>query len=257
MANNVNIVNRGFEYLAQWMGGNYGTAGPGGGGFTIPTVIGWGGANGYNDSAVVTLPGSAPTTTQGTGQWQDVGPFQEFSEARVTVTTGNTSIIGNSVGSGTVTTQFIGTITATQAHTAITNVGTGQVAESFLAFSATKPLSFTVVGGAVTAVQTSLTVNTTGGLANQYYQLNNEVIKITSTAASNLWNIARQQNASTSSTAVLSDTLTFGNIPGAGANNPNGGSAGGGDIFAHAGFVGLSLNNGDSIQFTWQINVTS
>lgn len=249
MTNNVNVVNRGFEYIAQWMGGNYAAAGPGGGGFTIPTVIGWGGANAYNDSAVVVLPATAPGA-QGTGQWFDVGPFQEFSESRVAVTTGNTSIIGNSVGSGTVTTQFIGTITATQAHTAITNAATGQVAESFLAFTTTKPASFTVVGTQGVTSATLLTVNTTGA-ADGYYQMNNEVIHVTNVASA-VWTIARAQNGSTATTAAAGDTVTFGNIPGAAGSNPSNG-----DMFAHAGFVGLSLNNGDSIQFTWQVGVTS
>jgi hypothetical protein len=236
------------------MGGNYASAGPGTGGFTIPTVIGWGGANAYNDSAVVVCPATGPSPTQGTGQWFDVAPFQEFSEARVAVTTGNTSIIGNSLASGTVTTQFVGTMTATQAHTAITNVGTGQVAESFLAFSTTTPASTTINGNQAVTSATLLTVATNAATANGYYQMNNEVLKVTNVTGAGPYTltVSRAQNGSTAQTAVAGDTITNGNIPGAGVSNPNHA-----DIFAHAGFVGLSLNNGDSIQFTWQVGVTS
>lgn len=237
MANNVNVTNRGFEYICQWMAAA--NANGGVAGFTIPSFIGWGGANGYN-AAAANLPAAAPTTTQGTGQWSDVAPFQEFSEARVAAS--STAVTSNTAASGTVTTQYVGTITA----------GSGEsVGESFLVFTATKPSTFTVNGN-VTNVQTSLTVNTTGALANQYFQMNNEVIKISSTAASNVWNIVRAQNGSTAGTAKTNDVLTFGNIPGAGTSNPSNG-----DMFAHAGFQALALNSGDSIQFTWQINVTS
>lgn len=225
------MTNRGFEYLNQFIAG---TAN-----FSIPTFIGWGGANGYN-AASTALPASAPTPTQGTGQWFDVGPFQEFSETRVKAA--STAVTSNTAASGTVVTSFTGTLTATSGES---------VGESFLVMTATKPSAFTVNGN-VTNVQSSLTVNTTGGLANQYFQMNNEVIQISSTAASNVWNISRAQNGSTAGTAKTNDVVTFGNIPGAGASNPSNG-----DMFAHAGFQALALNSSDSIAFTWSVNVTS
>jgi hypothetical protein len=245
VANNVNVVNRGFEYITQWMALTNNNSSNGG--WTVPSAIGWGGANGSNATSTV-LPAAQPTTTQGTGQWFDVGPFQEFSEAR---TIGTASILGNSTGSGTVTTQFVGTITATSAHTALTNVATGEVAESFLAFTTTKPSAYTL-NSAVTAVATAFTV-TTGTLVNGYYQFDNEVVHITAVSSNTIAStVVRAQNGSSANAAASGDTITFGNIPGAGNSNPSNG-----DIFAHAGFVGLSLNNGDSVQFTWQINVTS
>ena len=241
----MNVTNRGFEYITQWMALTNNNASNGG--WTVPSVIGWGGANGSNATSTV-LPASAPTTTQGTGQWFDVGPFQEFSEAR---TVGTASIIGNTAATGTVTTQFVGTITATSAHTATTNASTGEVAESFLAFTTTKPASYTV-NSAVTAGATSFTV-ASGTLVNGYYQLDNEVVHITSVTGNTVASVvSRAQNGSAANAAASGDTLTFGNIPGVGSSNPSNG-----DIFAHAGFIGLSLNNGDSVQFTWQINVTS
>lgn len=252
MANNVNVVNRGFEYICQWMA-NTALTGTPYSNYTIPSYVGWGGANGSNATSTV-LPASQPApsspSTAGTGQWMDVGPFQEFSETRVNGTPA--TLLNNSAGNGTIGTQFVATITATGAHTATTNAATGQIAESFLVFSSTKPLAFTVVGAQASTTATLLTVNTSGGLANQYYQMNNEVIKISSTAASNVWTIVRAQNGSTANAAASGDTVTLGNVPGAGASNPSNA-----DLFAHAGFIGLSLNNGDSVQFTWQINVTS
>lgn len=245
MANNVNVVNRGFEYICQWMA-NTASSGTPYALWTVPSAIGWGGANGSNATSTV-LPAAQPTTTQGTGQWFDVGPFQEFSESRVI---GTASISGNTAASGTVTTQFVGTITATQAHTAVTNVGTGEIAESVLAFTTTKPSAYTL-NSAVTAGATAFTV-TTGTLVDGYYQLNNEVVHITNVTSNTIATVARAQNGSSANAAASGDTITFGNIPGATSANPSNG-----DIFAHAGFVGLSLNNGDSVQFTWMIGVTS
>lgn len=237
MANNVNVVNRGFEYLTQYMANTNNNSSNGG--WTVPTIIGWGGANGYNGAAT-NLPASGPTTTQGTGQWFDVGPFNEFAESRVV---GTPTVVSNTAAAGTVGTQITGTITSLSNQT---------VAESFLAFTTTKPAQFTVTTNNVTAGAGALTVNTSGALANQYYQMNNEVIKISSTAASNVWNIVRAQNGSSAQTAKTTDTLTFGNVPGAGSSNPSSG-----DMFAHAGFIGLALNTNDSIAFTWTVNVTS
>lgn len=236
MANNVNVTNRGFEYLCQYMANasNNSTNG----GWTVPTAVGWGGANGYN-SISTALPGSAPSSTQGTGQWSDVAPYQEFAENR---TVGTVTVTGNTAAAGTVITQVVATITSLTSQS---------VGESFLGFSTSKPSPFTV-NGTVTTVQTSLTVNTAGALANQYYQMNNEVIQVSATAASNVWTITRAKNGSTANPAKANDVLTFGNIPGAASGNPSNG-----DMFAHAGFQALALNTNDSIQFTWQINVTS
>lgn len=189
------------------------------------------------------LPGSAPTATIGTGQWMDVAPYQEFSEARVTPS--SSGLTTATVGSGTVGYFLVGTLTASTGES---------VGESFIGMTATKPASFTVNGN-VTNVQTSLTVNTNGALANQYYQMNNEVIQISSTAASNVWNITRAQNGSSAGTAKTNDVLTYGNPPG--GNSDAGNNPLNGDMFAHAGFQALALNSGDSIQFTWVVSITS
>jgi hypothetical protein len=232
VANNVNVVNRGFEYICQMLAGNIST-------FSIPTYIGWGGANGYNASST-TLPGAAPTTTLGTGQWSDVAPFQEFSEARVKAS--STAITSNTAASGTVSTQYVGTITASTGES---------VGESFLAPTATKPSAYTLNSN-VTSIATAFTV-TTGTLANGYYQMNNEVVQITGVTGNTVAStVVRGTNGSTAGTAKTNDIITFGNIPGAGASNPSNG-----DMFAHAGFQALALNTSDSIQFTWNVSITS
>ena len=94
MANNVNITNRGFEYIAQMIAGSGATYG-------IPSHIGWGTANGYNASSVV-MPAAAPQgfplpgpSTAGMGQWFDVGPYSESTEARVSA--GTPVIVSNNV----------------------------------------------------------------------------------------------------------------------------------------------------------------
>lgn len=230
MANNVNVVNRGFEYICQWMSTGATAT------WIRPTFIGWGGANGYNAASTV-LPGTQPSSTVGTGQWSDIGPYQEFAETR---TSGTASVTSNTAAAGTVVTQVTGTLTSLSSQS---------VGESFLVMSATKPAQYTVTTSNVTAGASALTVNTSGALAGQYYQMNNEVILIGSTASSNVWNITRAQNGSSAQTAKTTDTLTFGNIPGA--------TPATGDLFAHAGFIALALNINDSIAFTWQVNVTS
>jgi hypothetical protein len=230
VANNVNVTNRGFEYLAQYLANAAG--------FTVPSFIGWGGANGYNTSSTA-LPAAGPTTA-GTGQWSDVGPFQEFTETRVNGTPA--TILNNSVGSGTVGVQYQGTLTASAGES---------VGESFLVFTATKPAAY-ALNSNIAATNTTFTV-ATGTLVNGYYQLNNEVVQITAVTSNTVaTTVVRGRNGSTAGTAKTGDVITFGNIPGAGASNPSNG-----DMFAHGGFQALALNTNDSIQFTWQINVTS
>jgi hypothetical protein len=250
VANNVNITNRGFEYICQWMAGNYGS---GAGKYTLPSFIGWGNACGSNATTAV-LPGAQPTTTQGTGQWSDVGPFREFTtEARVAAS--STAVTNNTIGQGTVTTQFVGTITAGANHnTQSSNAEGGSVGESFLAFTATKPYETTLFT-AITSGATAFTVSTAWPAVSTpfYVQVNNEVITVSATATTTTaTSITRGVNGSSANAGAAGDGVSLGNIPGAGANNPN--SA---DMFAHAGFTSLALNSGDSIQFTWQINVTS
>jgi hypothetical protein len=221
-------------------------ANPGSTAYPQPNVVGWGTANGSNATSTV-LPGSAPASsfpsTAGTGQWSDVGPYSEAAENR---TVGTTSVINNSIGSGTVGYQVLATITSGS----IQSIG-----ESFLTMSTVKSSTWTLnTNGLPNGTNTSLTVTTAGSPPGTpfYVQLNNEVLKVTTITSSTVFTIARAQNGSQTASASSGNILTLGNIPGAGTTNPNNG-----DLFAHAGFTALSLNNGDSIAFTWQVNVTS
>lgn len=242
MANNVNVTNRGFEYICQWAANTANTTTPYAN-YTIPTCIGWGTANGSNATSVL-LPATT-TGAQGTGQWMDVAPYFEAPESRVA---GTVSVINNTAASGTVTTQVTATITCTQP-------GGETIGETFLAFTTTKPTASSIATGNMTNVQTLMTVATITAFPSPpfYVQVDNEVILVNTTAASNVFNsITRARNASTAAIHNQNAGVTLGNIPGAGTANPNSG-----DLFAHAGFVGLALNLNDSIAFTWQVNVTS
>lgn len=168
-----------------------------------------------------------------------MAPFQEFTETR---TAAALAVTAATNASGTVGSVYTGTITS---------LSNQSVAESFLVMTATKPSAYTLNSN-VTAIATAFTV-TTGTLVNGYYQLNNEVVQITSVTGNTVASVVvRAQNGSTANTAKTNDIVTFGNIPGAGSSNPSNG-----DLFAHAGFIALALNTNDSIAFTWTVNVTS
>jgi hypothetical protein len=220
--------------------------------FTAPTYVGWGNANGSNATSAV-LPAASPTTTIATGQYSDVGPFREFTtEARAALS--STAVTNNVVTASSVTTTFVGTLTcgATPHNTQSSNGEGGSVGEAFLAFTATKPYETTVFAAVTNGG--SMTVSSTGAPATPFYaQLNNEVILVGTVTSNTVYTISRSQNASgVTNNGAVSDGVCVGNIPGAAATNPNNG-----DMFAHAGFTSLALNTGDSIQFTWNISVTS
>lgn len=249
MANNVNVTNRGFEYMCQWMANTAGTNTPYTS-YTIPTYIGWGTANGSNATSVQ-LPATGPVqsfpgniSTAGTGQWSDVAPYFELTESR---TQGTATVINNVAAGSYSTMQVVGTITASAAES---------VGESFLSFSATKNAATSIATNNVVSGATSMTVAShTGfpGSGNYYVQVDNEVMEVTAGQGTNTWTIARAQNGSAQpSTHLVNTGVTLGNIPGAGTANPNNA-----DMFAHAGFVALALNIGDSVAFTWSVNVTS
>lgn len=242
MANNVNVTNRGFEYICQWMNG----ANPGSTVYPQPNVVGWGTANGSNATSV-NEPATGPVqsfpaniSTAGTGQWSDVAPFLESAEARVS---GTASVTGNTVAGSYSTYQVLATITSSSGQS---------IGESFLVMSTTKPPSSTI-SGTMSNVQTSLTTGTALGIVAPYYvQVDNEVMNVTATASSNILTVTRGVNGSAAAAHATGVGITLGNPPGIGGSNPNHG-----DMMAHAGFQALALNNGDSIAFTWQVNVTS
>lgn len=236
MTNQVNVVNRGFEYVTQYLSTGATAT------WVRPTIIGWGTANGSNATSTQ-LPVAGPGGVQGAGQWYDVAPFFELTEARQS---GTATVTGNSAGAGTITTQVVATLTASTGES---------VGESFLAMTTTKPTMSSVASGNMGAATTAMTVVTITSFPSPpfYVQVDNEVILVSATAASQVFStIVRGQNGSTGAGHNQNAGVTLGNIPGAGTSNPNNG-----DLFAHAGFIALALNSGDSIQFTWQVGVTS
>lgn len=244
MANNVNVTNRGFEYICQWLNG----ANPGSTVWPQPNVIGWGTANGSNATSVQ-LPATGPVqafpaniSTAGTGQWSDVAPFQESAELRIA---GTASVINNTIAGSYSTYQLLGTITSGSAQA---------IGESFIAMSTTKPYETTLNGTLPTGVF-ALTVTTNWPAVSVpfYLQIDNEVIQVSATSSTLIAStIVRAQNGSSAIGHSTGTAVNLGNPPGSGPSNPH--SA---DLFAHAGFQALALNNGDSIAFTWQVNVTS
>jgi hypothetical protein len=162
-------------------------------------------------------------------------------EARVT---GTATVINNTVASSFSTQQVIGTLTAGANES---------VGESFLVMSTTKPVASSVATGNILVGATSFTVASNVFPAAPFYvQLDNEVILVSTTAASNVFSVVvRGQNGSAAAPHNQNAGVTLGNPPGTTALLNNA------DMFAHAGFIALALNSGDSIQFTWQVNVTS
>lgn len=231
------------------MAGNYGPSASSK--FTVPSVIGWGNACGSNATSAV-LPATSPGSSLSTGQYFDVGPFREFTtEARIAAS--STSVTNNVVTASSVTTTFVGTITAGTSHNVqSSNAESGSVGEAFLAFTTSKHSATTIANQVTSTVSGSLTVASGAALPSApfYAQMNNEVILV-GTVSTNTLTISRAQNGSTANASAVGDGVVCGNIPGTTPNTNNG------DMFAHAGFTSLALNSGDSIQFTWNISVTS
>ncbi|MFF4403606.1 hypothetical protein [Streptomyces sp. NPDC001404] len=182
-----------------------------------PKYIGWG-INSTNPTAAST----------------DVAPFQEASEARVT---GTTSVVTTTTTNDTY--QVVGTITSASTQT---------INESILANSATKPGSTTLSAAITTTGATSMTVTSAAAFPSSgtyYIQIDSEVIAVTAGQGTTTWTITRGANGSTAATHSNGATVTLGNPPGTTGNN--------GDLFMHASYTGLALNNGDSLSATFQL----
>lgn len=221
--------------MCQWMNG----ANPGSTTWPQANYIGWGTAMGSNASSVV-MPAAS-------NQASDVAPYSELSEARVV---GTGSIVGNTAATTAVTYQLVGTITASSGESP---------AESFIGMAAAQSIGkgqCTVgVGATYNAAAVSLTVTTLANLPTSYpYQLQagNEVVNVTAGAGTVLTTTRQYNGSGAQPTLPAGSILTVGNVPGSGGSNPH--TA---DTFAHAGFQALALNTNDSIQFTWQITVST
>ncbi|MGW7001411.1 hypothetical protein ACWGCW_00940 [Streptomyces sp. NPDC054933] len=172
-------------------------------------------------------------TGSGTATANDVGPFQEASEARATGTQSSVTVTTTND-----TLQVAGTITAASGET---------ITESILTDSATKPFSTTW------STAPTGTSGTTGTLAasytpanNSYIQSGTEVMQVTAGSGSTSVTVVRAANGSTASTHSNGDTVTAGNAAGSSLVSN-------GNLAMHATYTGLALNTGDSLTSTFKL----
>lgn len=221
MATVVKVTSKGREVIAGRMVGGTPTQ-------VEPLNVGWG-------------TGGVGTGSPYTAGLSDVNMFQEASESRVA---GTSSLVTTTSTNDTY--QVVGTITAGGAKT---------IAEAGLFDTTTKPFSTTVAAGASTVIGSS--TNTSMNLAASYTPANNtwvqvdtEVMKVTAGTGTTTVTVTRGQNGSTAiATIAAADVVTLGNPPGTSTANATG--------FVHATFTGLALSTNDSIQFTFQVQISS
>lgn len=187
---------------------------------TEPKVLAWG----LNPNAL-------------TAATSDVALFQESAEARAGSAT--SSIVTGTTANDTY--QVVGTLTATAARS---------ITEAALADSTTQPATAAVAAGGVVGSAVATTLNTTATFSpgnTNFIQIRNEVMQVTAGSGTTALTVVRGQNGSTAlATIAVADVVTPGNPPG---------QAGivGGNLLTHADFGVITLQNGDSVQFTWKV----
>jgi hypothetical protein len=219
MATTVKVTSKGREVIAGRMIGSSPSQ-------AEPLNVGWGtGGVGTGSPYTVTV--------------NDVNMFQEASESRVA---GASSQVTTTSTNDTY--QVVGTITA---------AGTKTIAEAGLFDGTTKPFSTTVAAGGVVGSNSSTTLNTGATYTpanNTYVQVDTEVMKVTAGTGTTALTVTRAQNGTSAiSTISASDIVTLGNPPGTSTANAT--------MAVHASFTGLALNANDSIQFTFQVQISS
>lgn len=193
---------------------------------TEPNVVAWG-----TNPAEVTAANT------------DIALFTEAPENRVS---GTSSLATTTFTNDTY--QVIGTQTASAER---------KIREVALTNSTTKPFSTTVeAGSGVIGSNSSTELKTAANYtpANKtYVQIRGEVLKVESGEGTKNLTVARAANGSTASSAIASsDVVTLGNIPGpysTGTTAPTTGAT----LFTHSDLSVVSLNSGDSIQWTWTV----
>jgi hypothetical protein len=184
--------------------------------------------------------GGVGTGSPYTATLNDVALFQEASEARVAGT--STFVTTTSTND---TYQVVGTITAAGAKT---------IAEAGLYDSTTKPAAAAVAAGGVVGSAVATTLNTAATFTpgnNNFIQIDTEVMQVTAGSGSTALTVVRGQNGTTAiATIAVADVVQPGNPPGQSGVT-------GGTQMVHATFTGLALNLNDSIQFTFQVQISS
>jgi hypothetical protein len=167
----------------------------------------------------------------------DVGLYKEAAEARVA---GASSFVTTTSSGDTY--QVVGTITSAGAQT---------ISEAALSDAASKPFATTW------ATAPTTTAGTSGTSAASYTPANNsfiqdqsgEVMQVTAGSGGTSLTVVRGANGSTAVTSANGNAITLGNAPGRTDTNAT--------LMVHATFTGLALNASDSIQFTFQVQITS
>lgn len=200
---------------------------------TEPKNIGWG------DSAVTASANP------------DVNMFKPQTEAR---TAGTSTCI--------TTSQLADTYQVTGAITCAT--GGKTITEAAL-FDTTTLSPSTTLAATLVIGGTSMSLGSATGLpgtGNYYMQIENEVVLITAGQTTTLQTITRGQLGSSAAGHAASTPVTLGGDGGANAQFSLGGqtatvaAANGGSCFVHADFGGIALNVNDSINFTFQDQLT-
>ena len=171
----------------------------------------------------------------------DVALFQESTqEARVA---GTSSIV--TVTNTNDTYQVTGTMTCATAPKAI--------CEAALADSTTQPAQGAVAAAGVVGSSSATTLNTAAtfspGNGNDI-QIRTEVMNVVSGSGTSALTVTRGVNGSAAiATIAVGDVVTPGNAPGSTGVT-------GGSLLTHADFAPINLNVGDSIAFTWKVQMT-
>lgn len=174
----------------------------------------------------------------------DVGLFEESPENRIS---GSTALATTSFTNDT----FV--VTGTQTAT-----GTRAITEAGLSNSTTKPFKSEVKAGSTVIGSNSATelkLEATYTPANKtFVQIRGEVLKVEAGEGTANLTVARAANGSTASSAIAAkDAVTIGNIPGPFSTSAEGAPTAGASLFTHADLSVVSLSNGDSIAWTWNV----
>jgi hypothetical protein len=201
-----------------------------------------------------------------TGSATDVALFSEWVGSTMARVSGTSTIISGSVTGDTY--QVSGTMTASGSATICEAglVDTVNNQYSTIVTGTTSPATVAAGASSITGTTTANTILYTTQAFTPYnpgptyLQIRGEVLQITGTAVSGIFTgVQRAQNGSTATATIANgDAIGVGNTPQL-ALFTTGTSAApviGGNTFAHADFGAISLNNGDSIQFTWQVKFT-
>jgi hypothetical protein len=198
---------------------------------TEPFCMGWG----------VTPPAGGPFTANQT----DVAPFNEGPESRIGSGVTTSSLVTTATTNDTY--QVVGTIVATGART---------VVETFLSELTTKPTTNTVAAAGVVGSLSATTLNTGTAFSpgnGSYIQIRTEVMQVTAGSGTAALTVVRAQNGTTAiATIAVGDIVTLGNPPGTGTFGTTAGS-----LFAHADHGVVTLSTGDSIVYSWRVQVQS